>query len=108
MIDRMAFNNHRPAFAGRTAIIVTTSGIGSSNHALKTMNIALHVWGFHMAGKEKFRTGDWMEVEGMKRRYSPRIKNIVEKLFYAIVNQTAKNPSFYKNIGKRQRESRAH
>jgi len=31
-IDRMAYNCHRPAFAGKYAYIVTTSGSGTSNH----------------------------------------------------------------------------
>jgi multimeric flavodoxin WrbA len=43
-IDRMAFNCHRPAFAGKTAVIVSTSGNASTKHALRTMRNALTRW----------------------------------------------------------------
>jgi multimeric flavodoxin WrbA len=48
-IDRMAFNNHRPAFAGKSAVIVTTSGMGSTSHTQKTMQYALMAWGIHVS-----------------------------------------------------------
>jgi len=37
-IDRMAFNCHRPAFFDKTAIAISTSGMASTNHALKIKN----------------------------------------------------------------------
>lgn len=62
-IDRMAFNCHRPAFAGKTAMVITTSGMRSTNHALHTMKTALVLWGLYVVGQYKFCTGDFMKTE---------------------------------------------
>lgn len=94
-IDRMAFNCHRPAFAGKTAMIITTSGISSTNHSLKTMKSALHTWGFHVSAQSKFRTGGFIEEEQINARYGHKIKIIANKLFNTINNCRAEAPSFY-------------
>jgi hypothetical protein len=47
--NKTSWTVSRPAFAGKAAIMVTTSGSGSSNHSLLTMDIALRSWGFHIA-----------------------------------------------------------
>jgi len=47
-IDRMAFVCHRPEFFGKSAYILSTSGVGSTKHSLMTMNTALRTWGFHI------------------------------------------------------------
>lgn len=94
-IDRMAFNCHRPAFAGKAAVIVTTSGVGSSNHALKTMKSALLTWGFHISAQSKFRTGGFIEDEQINSRYGNKIKVIANKLFDTIYGHRAEYPSFY-------------
>lgn len=94
-IDRMAFNCHRPAFAGKTAIFITTSGIGSSNHSLKTMKRALNAWGFYVAGQSKFRTGSLMSISKIKELYNNKITKISNMLFEDIVKNKAVNPTFY-------------
>lgn len=97
-IDRMAFICHRPAFYGKTAVVITTSGIGSSNHALKTMKSALTTWGVYINGQHKFRTGDLMKKEEIHNRYYDKIKGISKGLFIALKNQKALNPTFYSLI----------
>ena len=97
-IDRMAFNCHRPAFADKTAVIITTSGAGSTNHSLKTMNSALHTWGFHVSAQSKFRTGAFIENEQINARYGSQIKVIANKLFNTINDNRTKNPSLYSLI----------
>jgi len=97
-IDRMAFNCHRPAFAGKTTLIVTTSGGVSTNHALRTMNSALHTWGFHICSQNKFRTGGFMEDEQINSLFDNQIKNIANKLFNTINKRKAEFPSFYSLI----------
>lgn len=97
-IDRMAFNCHRPAFAGKPVVIVVTSGAGSSNHALKTMKSALLTWGFHVATQGKFRTGGFIEEDQIKFRYGNQMKIIANKLFNAIDGHRAEYPSFYSLI----------
>jgi len=93
-IDRMAFNNHRPAFAGKSAVILTTSGVGSSNHALKTMKSALMAWGFRISAEDKFRTGGLMDTEKIKSSHGSKISFIADKLFKDVYNGKAMNPSF--------------
>lgn len=94
-IDRMAFNCHRPAFADKTAVVVSTSGIGASNHALKTMKTALMTWGFYVNNQQKFSTGALMKREQIYGRYNHKIKTIAINLFNAIKNKKVLKPSFY-------------
>lgn len=93
-IDRMAFYCHRPGFAGKAAVIFTTSGAGSTSHALNTMKFALMSWGVYIDGQYKFRTGALMKPAEMKNLYSRKIKRISDKLFCAVKDQKALKPSF--------------
>lgn len=97
-IDRMAFNCHRPAFAGKTGYIVMTSGGGSSNHAVNTIKNAFNSWGISFAGYSKFRTGPLMDSALMESRYSSEIKKAAEVLFNAVKNKSACRPSLYSLI----------
>lgn len=97
-IDRMAFNCHRPAFAGKTVYIVTTSGGGSSNHAINTMKNAFTTWGINFAGSSKVRTGELIDSVEMESRYSSEIKKAAEVLFKAVKNKSAQSPSLYSLI----------
>lgn len=107
-IDRMAFNCHRPAFAGKTALIVTTSGIGSSKHALRTMNSALQPWGFHVASQIKFRTGALMEDKQITSLYAKQIKIASYKLFTDLYGCKSKVPSFYSLMAFKVQQSYWH
>jgi multimeric flavodoxin WrbA len=97
-IDRMAFNCHRPAFAGKTVYVVTTSGGGSSNHTINTMKNAFTTWGINFAGSSKFRTGKMMNSTEMESRYSSEIKKAAEVFFKALKNKSALRPSLYSLI----------
>lgn len=100
-IDRMAFNCHRPAYAGKAAIIITTSGGGASNHALRTMKAALCTWGFHVAGQGKFRTGGAMKTDELTERYRKEIRRIASRLLEV---KTLK-PSFYSLVAFKVQQS---
>jgi len=39
---------------------MSTSGVGSSNHSLKTMNTAFNTWAMNVEGKMKLRLGELM------------------------------------------------
>lgn len=97
-IDRMAFNCHRPAFAGKVAYIVTTSGAGSSNHTANTIKNAFTTWGINFAGKKKFRTGGLMDPIEMKSRYGIESKKAAEALINATKVNSASKPSVYSLI----------
>ncbi len=94
-IDRMAFYCHRPTFAGKTALLITTSGIGSTNHSLNTMKRAIQAWGFYIAGECKFRTGALMNISAINELYSNKITRISNKLYESIARNKAINPKFY-------------
>ncbi|MCX7843638.1 MAG: flavodoxin family protein [Clostridia bacterium] len=94
-IDRMAFNCHRPAFAGKIAYIFATSGIGSSNNAINAIKTAFSTWGIKVAGENKFRTGELMSYDEMKTRYQKAIRKAAERFLRAIKEDSGKKPSFY-------------
>jgi multimeric flavodoxin WrbA len=76
-IDRMAYNCHRPRFFSRGAFVLTTSGAGSSNHGLKTMERAARTWGFALAGRARFKTGAKMSKGEFEEAYKDRIARAV-------------------------------
>ncbi len=96
-IDRMAFTSHRPAFFGKTALLYTTSGIGSSNHALGTMQTAFGTWAIKTLGGEKFRLGAISAPEEIRKRYAAKIQRSARRLVYSIRRQPFR-PSFYSLI----------
>jgi len=93
-IDRMAFNCHRPAFSGKSALILTTSGAGSSKHALRTMKAALSTWGFYISAQSKFRMGALMEINQVEKCYSKKSRMLADKLFTTILKNKPVKPSF--------------
>jgi len=93
-IDRMAFTSHRPAFFGKTALIYTTSGIGSSNHALRTMQTAFGTWAIKTIGGEKYRLGAITEPEEIRKRYAKKIQRSARRLVRSMQKQPFR-PSFY-------------
>ncbi len=94
-IDRMAFHCHRPAFFNKTAVIVTTSSAGTSNHGLRTMKSALSAWGFHVSAQRNFKTGAFIEDNEINYRHGDQIRSIANKLFCTINGHRAEYPSFY-------------
>lgn len=85
LIDRMAYNCYRQALAGKTAYVVTTSGIGSTAHALRTMTAALLLWGLSVAGTLKLITGGGrMSEDELKSRYGKAIKRAARQMYAGI------------------------
>jgi multimeric flavodoxin WrbA len=93
-IDRLTYMSYRPVCPGKTALCFTTSGVGSSGHAAKTMTRALGIWGFSIRGRYNFRTGAHPEEENIRMRYSKRLKKISGRFFHAIRDKKALKPSF--------------
>jgi hypothetical protein len=93
-IDRMAFTSHRPALFGKTALLYTTSGIGSSNHALRTMQTAFGTWAVKTVGGEKYRLGAITEAEEIRKRYAAKISRSARRLVRSLQAQPFR-PSFY-------------
>ena len=93
-IDRMAHVCHRPEFAGKYAYLLTTSGVGSTSHALRTLNTALRTWGFYMIGQSGFRTGAYMWQADLEHHYEDTTRKIAGEIISAIHNLRACRPSF--------------
>ena len=96
LIDRLAFVCHRPAFFGKHALVLTTSGIGSSNHALHTMRTALGTWGIRVLRGLKFRLGAISTLDETRVRYGRTINRAANEFMRTL--QRPFRPSFYSRI----------
>jgi Multimeric flavodoxin WrbA len=94
-IDRMAFICHRPAFAGKSVIIITTSGGGATSHAIRTISTAAQSWGFYTSTKRNFRAGALMDKAKVDLEYSKDIKAIAKKFFDSLYINKKLIPTFY-------------
>ena len=97
MIDRMAFLCHRPSLYGKSALLFTTSGIGSSRHALLTMEKAFGTWGIKTVHKAQFRLGALTQPEQVASRYGAQIQSLAGSFVKSML-QTPFHPSFYSLI----------
>jgi multimeric flavodoxin WrbA len=93
-IDRLAYICHRPEFSGKCAYVVATVGNGPTNHALRTMSMALNFWGYYVVGQSGFKTGAFMDREEMVSCYEPGTKRVAEELFQAVRERRPSKPSF--------------
>ncbi len=93
-IDRLAYVCHRPAFAGKCAYLVATVADSPTNHTLRTMDLALRTWGFHIVGQAGYKMGALMEQVEMEHRYRSRTAQVAEALFQAISQRRFLRPSF--------------
>ncbi|QHQ62165.1 hypothetical protein Ana3638_16405 [Anaerocolumna sedimenticola] len=96
LIDRMAFYCHRPSFSGKSALIFTTSGAGSTKHALRTMRNALSTWGFYIAVEYRFRMGGSVIAElDVIQKYSDKVNKLATVFFNSIDNNKPLHPTIY-------------
>jgi multimeric flavodoxin WrbA len=93
-IDRLAHVCHRPEFAGKTAMLLATTGSTPARHALRTMQVALWTWGYRIAGQVWFATGATMLVGEMQKRHAELIRRAARKLVEDIRDRRAATPSF--------------
>ncbi|MFA9376307.1 MAG: flavodoxin family protein [Lachnotalea sp.] len=94
-LDRMAFNSHRPAFYGKCAIAISTSGSGSSNHSLNTLKNAMTAFGFHVLPVNKFRMGAYMKTDDIEMQYHSKLLHIATNLIFSIQNGRSQKPSLF-------------
>lgn len=96
MIDRMAFLCHRPALYGKRALLFTTSGIGSSRHAMTTMTKAFGTWGIKTVATMQLSLGALMPREQVQERYQKRITAAATRFLHDLALPF--RPSFYSLI----------
>jgi multimeric flavodoxin WrbA len=92
-MDRLAYLCHRPAMGGKCAYPLATVGGSTTGHALRTMNAALLTWGYHLVGRAGLKMGALASAEELPR-YQPAADKAAEKLFHAVAQQQALNPTF--------------
>jgi multimeric flavodoxin WrbA len=93
-IDRLAHICHRPEFAGKSAYMVATVGLGPTSHALRTMKMALSSWGYHIAGGAGFKMGALMDQDDMLSQFGTKAEAIGTRFFDVIRRKEAATPSF--------------
>jgi len=93
-IDRLAHVCHRPEFAGKCAYLITTVGGGPTNHALKTLRMALSLWGYHIVGQSGFKMGARMKPEQAQAQFAKSADRIANTMFEAIRSRAYTKPSF--------------
>lgn len=96
MIDRMAFLCHRPALYGKRALLFTTSGIGSSRHAMTTMTKAFGTWGIKTVATMQLSLGALSSREQVQERYQKRITTAATRFLHDLARPF--RPSFYSLI----------
>jgi multimeric flavodoxin WrbA len=93
-IDRLAHVCHRPEFAGKTAMLLATTGATSARHTLRSMQVPLWTWGYRIAGQLWLATGATMPASELKDRHAEKIGRAARKLFRDIRENRAARPSF--------------
>ncbi len=94
-MDRMAFQAHRPAYFGKYAVALATSGAGASGHAQKTMRNALMAWGFHILFTRRFRMGTYMEDTLLAERYRGQLSEMAMTLVTSFQKSAAQKPTLF-------------
>lgn len=93
-IDRLAHLCHRPVFAGKCAYLVTTVGSGPTGHSLRTLNLALSTWGFHIAGQLGVKMGALMKAQDSAAQFGKQADKAARSLFNAISRKQYTQPTF--------------
>ncbi len=93
-MDRLAYVCHRPAFAGKCAYLVATVADSPTRHTLRTMNVGLRTWGFHIVGQAGYKMGALMPQNEVESRYQGEAAKIAQALFQAVSQRQYLWPSF--------------
>ncbi len=93
-IDRLAFICHRPSLFGKSAMVISTSGVMSSGHELKTMKSALSLWGANVFLKQSYKAGASITAQDAKVKYQKKLDKAAGMIASGKAFKKAQNPSF--------------
>ncbi|MGA2479021.1 MAG: flavodoxin family protein [Spirochaetia bacterium] len=93
-MDRLAHVCHRPAFAGKTALLMATTGGTPARHALRSMQVPLWSWGYRVAGSMGFTTGAAMSEAELQHRYEKRLAEAARRLLREVRQKRFLRPGF--------------
>jgi multimeric flavodoxin WrbA len=92
-LDRLAYLSHRPAMGGKCAFTLATVGGSLTGRALRTMDGALLVWGYHLVSRLGLKMGALAALDELPRYQLPT-EQAADRLFRAIADQHALTPAF--------------
>lgn len=77
-IDRVAYLCHRPAYHGKKALVLCTTGGIGVKETLNYMEKITKAWGYQVTGKCGLVTAPWPAKEGLKKKNSKVIEKSVD------------------------------
>lgn len=93
-IDRTAYACHRPEFAGKCAVTLTTTGGTPTGHAARTLAVALNTWGYNLVAQAGLVCGALMKPEETRARHQAGLRKLAGNLYQALSSGVAARPSF--------------
>ena len=93
-IDRLAHVCHRPEFAGKTAMLLATTGSTPAAHTLRSMQVPLWTWGYRIAAQTWIAAGALMPADEVSARHGEKIGRAARRFFRDIRENRAADPSF--------------
>lgn len=85
---------HRPQFAGKCAYLIASAGASPASHTLRTMNLALRLWGYAVIGKAGFKTCTLMKKSEIQSKYYKKLQHVARRILTAAREKKYLKPSF--------------
>lgn len=97
-IDRLAYLCHRPAYHGKKAMVMCTTGGIGVKETLNYMETIVESWGYKVNGKCGLITAPWPPTTGLKKKNSDRLVKSAKK-FDNSLKTIGKQKSGQMNVG---------
>ena len=93
-IDRMAYACHRPEFGGKMGYAFMTYGASATQHTLRTMSLAMRMWGFYVVGQQGFWGGGTTPKEELRQLHREKIERTAQQIYRACKQNAYRKPGF--------------
>ena len=93
-VDRFAYIFHRPRFFGKTALLVTTTGILGAKEVLEYMDLVASVWGFEVAHRVGLATLAEPLPASQAEENERKLEEAADAFFEALRRPERRSPSF--------------
>lgn len=97
-IDRLAYLCHRPAYHGKKALVLSTTGGIGVKETLNYMETIVESWGYKVSGKCGLITAPWPPTTGLKEKNSGILAKSAKK-FDNSLKSIEKEKSGQMNVG---------
>lgn len=78
-IDRLAYLCHRPAYHGKKALILSTTGGIGLKETLNYMEMTAEAWGYEVTDKCGLITAPWPPTPGLKKKNTKKLEKSADK-----------------------------